>query len=200
MMSLALHQRYEIIFLAKNIYGPKFSQTKIAKIMRCHRNTVKRWLDRWEETKDPSDSSRPRAPRSITAKDNQLMIDLTTEEINTTSETVKQELEKKRVLTSNRTIRRRLHETGLQYMRPLLKPLLNEQHRQRRVQWTREMKNYDRSLVMASDETIIRLHTSRKFSWQRPGERKIAPTVKFSMSGIAFLSKDSDASATLLMV
>ena len=44
-MSLALYQRYEITFLAKDIYEPKFTQTKIAKIMKRHRNTVKRWLD-----------------------------------------------------------------------------------------------------------------------------------------------------------
>ena len=43
------------------------------------------------------------------------------------------------------------------------------------------MKDYDLSLVMASDETMIRLHTSRKFSWQRSGERRIARTVKFSL-------------------
>ena len=42
------------------------------------------------------------------------------------------------------------------------------------------MKNYDWNLV-AGDETIIRLHTSRKFSWQRPDERRIARTVKFSL-------------------
>ena len=52
MMSLAPHRRYEIVFLAKHIYGPKFSQTKIAKIMKCHRNTVNRWLDPWEEIRD----------------------------------------------------------------------------------------------------------------------------------------------------
>ena len=168
-MSLALHQRYEIIFLGKHIYGSKFSQTKIAKIMNCYCNTVKLWLDRLEEIKDLSDRSRPGPPRLTTAEEDQLMIDLTTEEMDaTTSEAVKQELEKK-VVISNRTIRRRLHEAGLQYMRPLSKHLLNEQPRQRRVQWAREMKNYDWSLVMASDETMIRLHTSRKFSWQRSG-------------------------------
>ena len=133
-----------------------------------------RWLERWEENKDLSDRSRPGAPRSTTAKDNQLMVDLTTEEMDATSETVKQVLEKKKVLSSNQTIRRRLHEVGLQYMSPLSKPLLNEQHRQRRVQWAREMKNYDWNLIMASDETMIPLHTSRKFSWQRPGECRIA--------------------------
>ena len=180
-MSLVLHQRYEIIFLGKHIYGPKFSQTKIAKIIKCHRNTVKLWLDRCEETKDLSDRSRPGPPRSTTAEEDQLMVDLTTEGMDATSETVQQELEKKKVVISNRTIRRRLHEAGLQYMRPLSKPLLNEQHRQRRVQWARAMKNYHWSLVMVSDETMIRLHTSRKFSWQRSGERRIARMVKFSL-------------------
>ena len=109
------------------------------------------------------------------------MVALTTEEMNATSETVQQELEKKKVVISNRTIRRRLHEAGLQYMRPLSKPLLNEQHHQRRVQWARAMKNHDWSLVMTSDETMIQLHMSRKLSWQRSVERRIARTVKFSL-------------------
>ena len=77
-----------------------------------------------------------------------------------TSETVKQELGKKKIVIINRTIGRRLHEAGLQYMRPLSKPLLNEYHYQRRVQWAREMKNYEWSLVMASDKTSIRLESS----------------------------------------
>ena len=34
---------------------------------------------------------------------------------------------------------------------------------------------------MESDETMIRLHRSRKFSWQRPVERRIVRTVKFSL-------------------
>ena len=148
--------------------------------MKCHRNTVQRWLGRWEETKDHSDRSRLGPSRSTTADEDQLMVDLTTEKMDATSETVKQELEKKKVFISNRTIGRLL-EAGLQYMRPLSKPLLNEQNRQRRAQLAREMKNYDWNLVMASDETIIRLHTSRKFSWQRPDERRIAGTVKFSL-------------------
>ena len=42
------------------------------------------------------------------------------------------------------------------------------------------MKNHDWSVVVASDETMIQLHTSRKFSWQRPGEGRITGTMKFS--------------------
>ena len=109
------------------------------------------------------------------------MVDLTTEEMDATSETVKQELEKKKVFISNETIRRRLHEADLQCVRPLSKPLLNEQHRQRSVQWAREMKSYYWSLVMANDEKIIRLHKSRKFSRHRLGEHRITRTVKFPL-------------------
>ena len=53
--------------------------------------SVKRWLDRWKETKDFSDSSRLGPPRSTTPVEDQLMVDLTTEEMDATSETVKQE-------------------------------------------------------------------------------------------------------------
>ena len=113
MISSIHDQRYEIIFLATNIYRPKFSQTNIAKIIKCHRNTVKRWLDRWEETKDLSDRSRLGSLRSTPAKEDQLIVDFTTDEMDSTCETIKQELEKKKVIISNRTIRRQLHEAGL---------------------------------------------------------------------------------------
>ena len=109
------------------------------------------------------------------------MVDLTTEEINATSETVKQDPEKKKVVISDRAIGRLLYETNLQYMRPLSRPLLNEQRRQRRVQCAREMKNYDWSLVIASDETMIQLHTSRRFNWQRADEPRFARMLKFSL-------------------
>ena len=122
-MSLALHQRYEILFLAKHIYGPKFSQTKIVKIIKCHRNIIQRWLDRWEETNHVSDRSRLGLSRSTTADADQLMVDWTTEKMDATSETVKLELKKKKRFISNRTIPRRLHEAGLQY-RSLSKAIL----------------------------------------------------------------------------
>ena len=96
-----------------------------------------------KETKDLPDRSSLGSLRSTTAEENQLIFDLITEEMDATSKTIKQELGKKKVNISYRTIRRRLHETGLQHMRPLSKLLLNERHRQRRIQWAREMKSYD---------------------------------------------------------
>ena len=49
---------------------------------------------------------------------------------------------------------------------------VGERHDELRLEW---------SLVMESDETMIRLHMSRKFSWQRAGEHRIARMMKFSL-------------------
>jgi transposase len=67
-MSLPLHKRYEIVFLAKNKYGPQFGSSKIAKIVKCNRKTVTHWLNRWEETKHLSDRPRCGAPRITTVE------------------------------------------------------------------------------------------------------------------------------------
>ncbi len=180
-MSLPLHKRYEIVFLAKNKYGPQFGPTKIAKIVKCNRKTVGHWLNRWEETKDLFDRPRSGAPRITTVKQDQMIVNMALDEMNATSKTIKDELENSGVTVSQLTIRRRLNDAGLKYSKPLSKPLLTEWHRQQRLTWAKAMKNYDWSKVVASDETMIRLHTTHKYTWQRPGERKVVRTVKYPL-------------------
>ncbi|CAF4755927.1 unnamed protein product [Rotaria sp. Silwood2] len=76
MMSLELYKRYEIVFLRKNKYGPKFGINRIAKLVNCNRSTVVRWLKRWEETKDLSDRERKGRPRKTTTTDDEIVIGL----------------------------------------------------------------------------------------------------------------------------
>jgi transposase len=180
-MSLPLHKRYEIVFLAKNIYGPQFGSSKIAKIIKCNRKTVTHWINRWEETKDLFDRPRSGAPRTTSVKQDQMMVDMALDDMNTTSKTIKDEFENIGITVSQDTIQRRLKDAGLKYSKPLSKPLLSEWHRQQRLTWAESMKNYDWSKVMATDETSIRLHTSHKYTWQRPGERKVVRTVKYPL-------------------
>ncbi|CAF4606659.1 unnamed protein product [Rotaria sp. Silwood2] len=75
-MSLELYKRYEIVFLRKNKYGPKFGINRIAKLVNCNRSTVVRWLKRWEETKDLSDRERKGRPRKTTTTDDEIVIGL----------------------------------------------------------------------------------------------------------------------------
>ncbi|CAF3287735.1 unnamed protein product [Rotaria sp. Silwood2] len=94
-MSLELHERYRIVFLSKDVYGPKFSINQIAKVMKCNKTTVKRWINRWKETKDLSDRMRQGRLQATTAETDQLIVDLVQEDIEEglTSKHIQQELQ-----------------------------------------------------------------------------------------------------------
>ncbi len=110
-----------------------------------------------------------------------MMVDMALDEMSATSKTIQDELATSGVTVSQNTIQQRLKDAALKYSKPLSKPLLSEWHRQQRLTWAESMKNYDWSKVMAADETSIRLHTSHKYTWQRPGERKVVRTVKYPL-------------------
>ena len=57
-MPLELYKRYEIVFLAKNKYGSRYSINRIAELVNCNRTTVIRWLKQWDETTNLSDRKR----------------------------------------------------------------------------------------------------------------------------------------------
>ena len=109
-MSIPLHKRYEIVFLAKNKYGPQFGSSKIAKIVKCNRTTVIHWLNRWEETKNFPDCPRSGAPRIITVEQDQMMVDMALYKMNTTSKTIKDELENFRITVSQNTLNKKKDE------------------------------------------------------------------------------------------
>ena len=58
-------------------------------------------------------------------------------------------------------------------MKPLQKPLLTEYHQRKRLSWARSLINFDLDQVIASDETVFRVHDVKRFYWQHPGERKV---------------------------
>ncbi|CAF4098607.1 unnamed protein product [Rotaria sordida] len=100
--------------------------------MKCHKTTVKRWLERWTETTDLSDRARQGRPRVTTAEDDQLIVDLVQQDVDEgiTSKQVQQELQHQGVNVSLRTVQHRLVEAGFSYSRPLSKPLLSSSGQQ----------------------------------------------------------------------
>lgn len=194
-MSLELHRRYEIVFLTKHKHSPEFSINRIAKIINCNRSTVVRWLNRWDETKDLSDKRRIGRPRTTTTKQqDQIIINSISEGIDEgiTSEQVEKQLTNENSNVNARTIRRRLNEAGFKYMKPLSKPLLTEHHQRKRLSWARLLINFGWNQVIASDETVFRVNDVRRFYWQRPGQRKVCRTVKYSMKINAWGCLSSD--------
>ncbi len=64
---------------------------KIAKIEKCNSKTVTRWINRWKETKDLSNRSRPGALRTTTTEQDQMMVDMALAKIDATSKTIQQD-------------------------------------------------------------------------------------------------------------
>ncbi|CAF3562039.1 unnamed protein product [Rotaria sp. Silwood2] len=152
-MSLELYQRYEIVFLAKNQCEPKFSINRIAKLVKCCRSTVIRWLKRQTETKDLHPDER------------------------FTSQQIQEQVKGDGINVNERTIHRRLNEAGFRYS----KPLLTEHHQNKWLRWATSMLNFHWNRVMASDETVFRLHNVKHFYWQRRGDRKMCRTTKHTI-------------------
>ena len=140
-MSLQFYERYRIILLSQDRYGPRLSKNEVAKIIKCNKTTVKRW----KETKDLNDRPRKERSRVTTAAEDQLIVDLVPQDVDEgrTSQQIQQELQCVGANVSVRTVRNRLVETGFKYSSPLSKPLLSEQHQRYRLNWAQSMKNYD---------------------------------------------------------
>ncbi|CAF3084979.1 unnamed protein product [Rotaria sp. Silwood2] len=141
------------------LYGPRLSINQIPKVTKCHKTTVKRWLERWTQTKDLCEWVRQGRPRVTTAEDDQLIVDLVQQHVDEeiTSKQIQQELQHEGVNVSLRTVQHRLVEAGFNYSRPLSKPLLSEPHRRYRLIWTQSLRNYDWNKIIISDEKTIRL-------------------------------------------
>lgn len=84
---------------------------------------------------------------------------------------------------SSRTIRRRLHESGLSSRRPAVRIPLTRAHRRARVAWCRQHLRWTRrewSDVLFTDESrfTMFINDGRVRVWRRQGERFIADTVR----------------------
>ena len=142
-MPLPTHTRYEIVFLSNHPKGPQLNHVDVAKTVHCSISTVKYWLNRWMQSKDLTDSTRSGQPRTTTQTQNQRILALAEEQPSTTTQDIKNQLERQGVAVSERMVCRRFNETSARYSLPMSKPLLKERHQQNRLRWAQQHKATD---------------------------------------------------------
>jgi hypothetical protein len=125
-----------------------------------------------------SDSRRSGRPRATTPKQDKKIVSLANEEIFITSRDIHNKLKRKRIDINERTVRRRLHEAGAKFSRPLSKPLLTDKHRNNRLKWAQAQTATNWDHVIFTDETTVRLNHVKGFVWNLPGKKKVVRTVK----------------------
>ena len=177
-MALPMHQRYEIVFLSQHPLGPKLGHKSVAKVVKCSTSTVQYWLSRWKQSKDLNDSAWTGRPCATTPKQDQQILSLAEQQTFVTSRDITNQLNRKQVKINERTVQRRLNEGGGRYNRPLLKPLLTENHRINRLKWAHDYKAMDWNQVIFTDETTVHLNCVKGMVWNLPGKKKVVRTVK----------------------
>ena len=126
-MSLQVYERYLIMLLSQDTYGPRLSKNEVAKIIKYNKTTVKRW----KETKDLNDRPRKGRSRVTTVAEAQLIVGLVQQDVDEgrTSQQIQQGLQREGVNVSVRTVRNRLVKAGFKYSRPLSKPLHSKKNK-----------------------------------------------------------------------
>ena len=58
----------QTVFLSQRPMGLQLSEEAVAKAVKCAKNTVQYWLNRWKKSKDLSDMKRPERSRATTER------------------------------------------------------------------------------------------------------------------------------------
>lgn len=166
-----------------------YSLQQIALKLKCNRSTVSRTLARHRTSGSVDDMKKSGRPKLSTSRDDRALQRICLQNRRFTSSQLKREWEQASGVTSSaRTVRRRLDDVGLFGRVARKKPLLTERHRQLRLTWAKERKDWgmeDWYKVVWSDESKFNLFGSdgRVYIRRRVGEdylpECVQSTVKF---------------------
>ena len=95
-----------------SIQWDQLGEKAVAKAVKCAKNTVQYWLNRWKESKDLSDMKRPGRPRATTEKVDQRIYKLAGSDNIATTGDMQSVLKRQNIGICQETIRRRLKEAG----------------------------------------------------------------------------------------
>ena len=155
--------------------GQQLGDKAVTKAVKCAKNTVQYWLNRWRESKDLlSDMKRSESSRACN---------------NWKSRPTNLEACKQRqycyhrwytkcfeaaqnIGMSQETIRRRLKEAGTKFTLPISKPVLTENHRYDRLRWIQATCDIDWNQVIFCDEATVRLNPLKQHVWHLLGKRR----------------------------
>lgn len=178
-MPLSQKTKWEIVFLATHHLGPKMGPSQIAKEVRCDASTVRYWIRRYQEVGDVEEAPRSGRPRKTTEEQDETILELLEENREAVVKDIHSKAKKRRIQVSPSTVRRRLVEAGMEYGTPMVKPLLTDQHRQRRLAWAQTHLNVNWDEVLFTDESSIKIYYTRRGMWKRRGELIARRSVKY---------------------
>ena len=105
-MALSIQKQWEIIFLHLHKLGPKLSVRSIAKDLHCSQDTVRTWIQRYQETGDIQDMVKQGRKRKTSEREDQDIISLAKRQRSSTLADISISMSKKGTDISSTTVRR----------------------------------------------------------------------------------------------
>jgi transposase len=191
MPRLSHDQRIQVICLHD---GAGFSVHQLSERFNVCRSTIQRLLAKQRATQSVDDLPRPGRPRRSTARQDRILVRMSAGDPHQVARQLSQRWQIDHgVAASTSTVKRRLFKVGLIGRVARRKPLLTNRHRQARLAWAIEHRNWtvdQWSSVVFSDESPIHLVAGRqrRYVRRRGGtamqQQHIRPTVHRASGGI----------------
>ena len=153
------------------------SARQIANHFNCSTRTIERLRIRFNTTNSTNDRQRSGRPQVTTARQNRFIVrQHLMNRFTTATETARNTMGTHQRPISDDTVRRRLAANNLRCRRPARGPVLTQRHRQSRLQWALQRRNWRNQQwrnVVFSDESryCISTEDGRTRVWRRRGER-----------------------------
>lgn len=145
----------------------------VAKKLRTSKQTVYNTLKRYDETGSVVDKPRSGRKRVYSETEVKKMVEKARKKKKAPQ--IRKEMKKK---SSVRTIQRRLKEKGLFYGKVIKVEKLSDDHKKKRVAYSKEMRKEKWSTVLFSDEKKFQLGAGQEYAWQVPGEREVVEYIE----------------------
>jgi transposase len=145
----------------------------IARELKKNEKTVNNVIEKYQETGTVHDRSKSGRKRKLSNK--QVKRAIRKAKKGKTAPQIAREFE---IEVDPSTIRRRLREAGLFYGRVLKVEKLTKRHKELRVQYSKEMKDYKWKRVFFSDEKTFQLGATPTRAWQEQSDRVVKEYVK----------------------
>ena len=177
-MSAKFLKRHEAVFLVNHEKGPKLTYKAAAKYIRKSEAFVKKWVQRYLEVGNVDDLPERGLSRATTTKEDKAILCLFQNKPGISLRCAQIKLRMKGINVSLNTIRSRLREKNVSFRSTLKKPLLSENHVERRLAWARENLNRDWDNVIFTDESSFWAWSSLSKAWTTKSNRVLQRTVK----------------------
>lgn len=166
---------------------------KISQMFELSISTVRNVIRKWKDTGSVAVRERCGRPKKISKRQKRRLVRKITEQPQTTSKELQEDLASDGIHVHRSTVQRALHDEMLHGRVMRKKPFLRPQHKKNRLNYAKSHLDKPEAFwnnILWTDETKIELfgHNQKRYAWRKKNtafeEKNLLPTVKFGGGSI----------------